>query len=356
MLDAMVRCSRHRWTVLKLPPRRVERRLTSAARWFAELLSRHPVRGVDVVFVSDAMALTDLLHYVPALLDVPAVAYFHDNHLPPPGVSGEDELGLINLQTASVATEAWFNSTFHLKTFLARAGAAAKRSNDPAVHNLLSGLMRKLQVVHPPMDLALIQRVSAAYTGEHDPYMIFADLRGGGAGVLGEALRQLTPTCEGIELASVGNGEIPADGLLQRTIPGADEIAQVHAMRKAGVVVGTRTDALYDPQAVWAMAVGCWPVLPAAGFYPELVPESLHDACLYDGTANGLAEKLSAFWRRRDRAVGREMAKSLRSFDALTACRDIDARLEKLAEHGTTLRPGVVGTLQLDLSPLELRV
>src|SRR3712207_4283115 len=39
MLEAMVRCSRHRWNVLKLPARRVERRLTSAARWFAELLS-----------------------------------------------------------------------------------------------------------------------------------------------------------------------------------------------------------------------------------------------------------------------------------------------------------------------------
>src|SRR5438477_13123292 len=39
MLETVVRLSRHRWTLLKLPPRRIERRLTTAANWFSEQLS-----------------------------------------------------------------------------------------------------------------------------------------------------------------------------------------------------------------------------------------------------------------------------------------------------------------------------
>src|SRR4051812_9579436 len=39
MLESLIKCSRHRWTLLKLPPRRIERRLIAAAHWFAEQLS-----------------------------------------------------------------------------------------------------------------------------------------------------------------------------------------------------------------------------------------------------------------------------------------------------------------------------
>ena len=40
MLETLVHYSKHRWTVLKLPPRRIERRLTAAAHWFAEMIER----------------------------------------------------------------------------------------------------------------------------------------------------------------------------------------------------------------------------------------------------------------------------------------------------------------------------
>jgi hypothetical protein len=55
MLDALSRCSRHRWTLLKLPARRFERRQLVAATWFAEHLSRNEIGNVDVVFSSEAL-------------------------------------------------------------------------------------------------------------------------------------------------------------------------------------------------------------------------------------------------------------------------------------------------------------
>src|SRR5688500_20288766 len=67
MLETIVRCSRHRWTVLKLPPRRIERRLAVAANWFAEQLTRHWVGRVDLVFTSEAMNVTSLFELMPQI-------------------------------------------------------------------------------------------------------------------------------------------------------------------------------------------------------------------------------------------------------------------------------------------------
>src|SRR5580658_6520163 len=82
MLETLMRCSRHRWTLLKLPPRRIERRLSAAAHWFAEQLSRHWVGRVDVLFTSEALNLADLIRFVPHLKRKPSVVYFHSNQLP----------------------------------------------------------------------------------------------------------------------------------------------------------------------------------------------------------------------------------------------------------------------------------
>ncbi|HWP39717.1 MAG TPA: DUF3524 domain-containing protein, partial [Tepidisphaeraceae bacterium] len=49
MLETLIRCSRHRWTLLKLPPRRIERRLSAASVWFAELLTRHWTGSIDLL-------------------------------------------------------------------------------------------------------------------------------------------------------------------------------------------------------------------------------------------------------------------------------------------------------------------
>src|SRR5438094_2965882 len=92
MLDALIHCSRHRWTLLKLPPRRIERRLTAAAHWFAEQLSRHWAGRVDVLFTSEALNLADLMRLVPNLMRKPSVVYFHDNQLPHPNSNSDNPL------------------------------------------------------------------------------------------------------------------------------------------------------------------------------------------------------------------------------------------------------------------------
>ena len=123
MLETLIHFSRHRWTLLKLPPRRIERRFSVAAHWFAEQLTRHWVGRVDLLFTSEAMNLADLYRLMPQLIRKPSVVYFHSNQLPHPAATSDNPLDMANLNTATASTEIWFNSLFHLRDFLSRATA-----------------------------------------------------------------------------------------------------------------------------------------------------------------------------------------------------------------------------------------
>jgi hypothetical protein len=154
MLGALVKCSRHRWTLLKLPPRKMERRLSAAANWFAEQLCQHFSGHIDILFTSEAMNLESLVRLVPDLAARPSVVYFHDNHLPEVNSTRHGPFDLINLNTASVATEVWFNSNYHLQEFLDRGSALVARHAELAGRNPMPAITAKARLFPPPMDLA----------------------------------------------------------------------------------------------------------------------------------------------------------------------------------------------------------
>src|SRR5208282_1942573 len=109
MLETLIHHSRHRWTLLKLPPRRMERRLAAAANWFAEQLSRHWVGRVDLLFTSEALNLADVVRLLPEVSQKPSVVYFHENQLPDPPPIRISAKDVVNMASAQVATELWFN-------------------------------------------------------------------------------------------------------------------------------------------------------------------------------------------------------------------------------------------------------
>src|SRR5882672_8186157 len=91
MLEAIARYSRHRWRILKLPPRKMHRRLLVSSMWFAETLSRNGLGKVDLLFCSEALNLADFLRLAPGLGKRPSVVYFHENQLPEPGADGPEK-------------------------------------------------------------------------------------------------------------------------------------------------------------------------------------------------------------------------------------------------------------------------
>jgi len=330
MLEAVIRTSRHRWTLLKLPPRRIERRLAAAAQWFSEQLSRHWAGRTDMLFTSEAMNLTDLFRLMPQLARKPSVVYFHDNELPEPTVTKTTPLHLVNLTTARAATEIWFNSLWHLRAFLVRASALVDRHPELAATRPMPEITAKAQLMPPPTDFGLLQDL-APRAAARDPRTIFVDTRGADIVLLNATLKLLAKRNLAYRLVTVGPVEGLGDDIARRTVSERDEAAQVIALREAGVYLSTRPRTNADHHAVRALAVGAWPVLPRSGVYPELIPPGLHTLCLYDkATPDDVVSRLQLFWTTEAPDHRDDVRHVLKKFDAASAGRAFDERIEQL--------------------------
>ncbi|MDB5353704.1 MAG: glycosyl transferase group 1 [Phycisphaerales bacterium] len=356
MLDTVIRCSRHRWTLLKLPPRRMERRLSVAANWFAEQLSRHWSGKLDLLFTSEAMNLGSLYRLVPALATPPSVVYFHDNQLPDPqrivtkaekvsrgsiGSTGQVvvapppdvNLELVNLNTATAATEIWFNSVYHLKTFLGRATNLVARHPELSSHNPMLEVTRRAHVMAPPIDMNIVPHVKATMKlPPRDSKAIFIETRDADMRLLNAALSMLSSRNINFRLITVGPVEDLSDQWPRRTISETDDLAHVAGLLEAGVVLSAKPGATCDHQIIRGLLAGCRPVLPDRGVYSELLPGSLHTQTLYPSSnAKGMADRLqeamySAYsWHPPD------FRQTLSHFEAIAACKAFDERLAGLA-------------------------
>ncbi len=337
MLETIMRYSRHRWTLLRLPPRRIERRLAAAAHWFAEQLSRHWVGRVNAVFTSEAMNLGDLMRLVPQIAAKPTAVYFHDNQLPPVGERAVSPLHLVNLSTAQSATEVWFNSQYHLQTFLQKASSLVEKHPEFSGRNPLPDLIRKAHLMPPPVDLPLDRDIRQQLNLQRDPQLVFVDTRDSNVRLLNQALSLLNSRGEKYKLVTIGPLEGLADDLPRFTISERDEDAQILALHQASVLLSIRPGAASDHHAIRALSSGCWPVFPDSGVYPEILPKSMHPLCLYDGQSPDiLADLLQNSWHaERVPQQEEELLAILQQYDALKACHAIDERLEQMAVHAS---------------------
>jgi hypothetical protein len=336
MLEALARCSRHRWTILKLPARRIERRLMVAATWFAEHLSRNGVGDVDLVFSSEALNLADFLRLRPDLANKPSVVYFHDNQLPDP-LDGrlDTPTDLVNLNSAMAAREIWFNSLYNLRTFLSRASGLVSRHPELQTRSPLPGLTGKAQLVSPPIELTRLQEAAAAASATRDwaEKSILVDTRDADAAVLVEALSLLAarkdpPT----KVTLIGKLKGLPASLRPTVLAERDEAAHVKALLESNVLMSARPRTASDDLAVRALAVGCLPVVPETGVYAEVLPEVLHLTCLHDGTPASIVSRVLDAWDAdRDGGLQIHLDETLAPYDAIGACRVIDERLDALA-------------------------
>ncbi len=331
MLNAIRRCSRHRWTILKLPPRRMERRLAAAANWFAEQLCRHFTGDIDVLFTSEAMNLSSLVRLVPELAKRPAVVYFHDNQLPDVASKQDGPFDLINLTTAHAATEIWFNSNYHLRTFLARAQALVARHPELEATDSLRAVSSKAFIVAPPTDLTFTAGVRAYRQPPRDAHTIFVETRNADVKLLNAALDILSQK-RNFKLITVGPVDRLSDKWQRSTVREADEVAQVVGMLESQVFLSVKPAANFDYLFIRGMLAGCHPMVPNTGMYHEILPESMVDAGMFLPTPEGLATKLSAALDNAEFAAQPpDWRRPFARLDAITAARHIDERFDQMA-------------------------
>jgi hypothetical protein len=337
MLETLIHCSRHRWLLLKLPPRRIERRLTAASIWFAEQLTRHWVGKTDLLFTSEAMNLADLYRHVPALQRVPSVVYFHSNQLPPVNSINDGPLDLVNLSTASAASEIWFNSQFHQDDFMQRTSAMVRRHPEFAGRNPVPELQARSHVMIPPVSLQHIHDLLEREQIRREKRTIFVETRDADNRLINRTMSMLQRRGERFKLITVGPVEDLLPDLPRITLPEADEAAHARALLETSIFLSARFGATSDHHAVRALAGGCWPLLPRSGVYVEMLPAMLHRVCLFEDEPDVLASRLQDSWHlERPDGYQHELAMILHQFEPVAACKLFDEHLEKLVSR----RPG----------------
>jgi hypothetical protein len=96
------------------------------------------------------------------------------------------------------------------------------------------------------------------------------------------------------------------------------------------VIVSTKADAASDFLVVRGLAAGCRPILPASGFYPELLPRRCGPRTLRV-RARVLADQLQqAITPFQTATESNELKPRLAPFDPSSACKTMDERFEEL--------------------------
>lgn len=332
-LELLARNSRNRWTVYKLPARRLERRLNTAAQWFHQQMSRAGGVHCDAVFTSDAMNLADFVRLNPDFGRKPIIAYFYCNPLA--GEAAADQQArLAILATAGCATEIWFGSLFHMKEFLSNAAAMHDAHTELGGKEPLRALVAKSQLMFPPVEL--VPPKDSNIDSERKGRTISVDNREGSPTQLfREVINSIAQRREPVAVHVIGRkiDNMP-EGVPVVQIDAKQDTEIARAFRRSELFICGQPADRFDPLPMLAMTLGCIPVLPKAGYFSEFLPKALQAGCLYDPTADDLQSRIMDLWYLRRPAVARkELDMIFDRYLPITATRCVDQRIAHLVQQ-----------------------
>ena len=309
-IDGLSKAGRHAWTVLTLPAHKWKWRMRHSAITFAsraaELIKKR--QCPDMVFCSDMLNLAEFIALAPVEISkLPKVIYFHENQLTYP-VRVEDErdyqFAMTNLTSALAADAVWFNSRFHMESFLDALVKFLKSMPDFQPLEAVDIIRAKSSVHHPGIaDLEYLPerkpgplRILWAARWEHDknPELFFkaleilkADNVPFRLSVIGQSFRDRPDVFAGAR--EIFSGHIDHWGYQKIR---AD---YEHVLQQADVVVSTANHEFFGISVVEAIAAGVYPLVPDRLSYPEIIGQAQIENAeqfFYDGSFGDLADKL----------------------------------------------------------------
>lgn len=265
----------------------------------------------DILFCSDMLNLAEFLGLVDeSIRQLQKVVYFHENQLTYP-VQVESERDyqycMTNITTATAADAVWFNSAFHRDEFIEAIGAFLKRMPDYQPNEVIEQIRAKSSI-HPPGIIPIQHskkrqpgpvRILWAARWEHDknPEDFFAAvkiLKDKGfefrLSVIGEQFRDQPDVFDWAK-------DYFADHIDRWGYQSSHSEYEA-ALAESDIVVSTANHEFFGIGMLEAIAAGCFPILPNRLSYPSIIQSLVEDeqqrrAFLYDGTIEGLAEKLT---------------------------------------------------------------
>ncbi|MGD8786742.1 MAG: DUF3524 domain-containing protein [Phycisphaerales bacterium] len=315
-IDDFSQVSSHNWTILTLPAHKWKWRMRHSAITFTQQVSELLKQGQswDMLFCSDMLNLAEFIALCPAeIAGLPKVIYFHENQLTYP-VRVEDErdyqFAMTNLTSALTADSVWFNSQFHMDSFIEALAKLLKSMPD---HQPLEACeeIRAKSSVHPPgiagFPMATQRepgpmRILWSARWEHDknPELFFEAIEILKAGdiefrlsVIGQSFRDKPDVFEKAHRSF--NGHIDFWGYQDSR----EDYERV--LMQADVIVSTANHEFFGISVVEAIAAGACPLLPNRLSYPEILGLGRIEGAeqfFYNGSAQDLADKLTQLTAR----------------------------------------------------------
>jgi glycosyltransferase involved in cell wall biosynthesis len=311
-LNGLTANSRHSFSRLGLPARKWKWRMRGSAIYFAQqLTSGHcpDVNDIDLIFTSDMTAVADLRALLPnALKDKPIICYFHENQLtyPIPDEFQRDyQYGFTNITSCLTADAVWFNSRYHLDSFLEAVEALLKKMPDYVPTGIVETINRRATVMPLGLSPELFQLPAKTkpkfppvilwnHRWEYDKnpdefFEVLFDIDRMGIEfrliVAGENFRTAPPIFAAAKNTLTDHidhfGYVSDQGEYQKLLGACD------------IVVSTSIHEFFGLSVLEAIAAGCCPLLPNRLSYPELICAEFHHRYLYNNRVE-LREKLIA--------------------------------------------------------------
>jgi glycosyltransferase involved in cell wall biosynthesis len=318
-IDSLSKVSENTWSILTLPAHKWKWRMRHSAITFARMAAELLKKGQtpDIVFCSDMLNLAEFAALAPVDISrLPKVIYFHENQLTYP-VRHEDErdyqFAMTNLTSALAADAVWFNSKFHMNSFLKALWKFLKSMPDFQPLEAAE-IIRAKSSVHPPGidDLKPLHqkqtgplRILWAARWEHDknPELFF------------EALEILKANEVKFRLSVIGQSfRDRPDVFAKAHHRFADHIDHwgyqktrsdyERVLKQAHVIVSSANHEFFGISVVEAIAAGACPLVPDRLSYPEilgLAQIEKTEQFFYDGSPGDLAHKMGRLADRLDK-------------------------------------------------------
>ncbi|MEA3501136.1 MAG: DUF3524 domain-containing protein, partial [Actinomycetota bacterium] len=277
--------------------------------------------------------------------NAPVAVYFHESQFSYPlsPLDRPDQTyPMINWSSAVAADLAIFNSEFHRTLFLEQVERFLHQFPDRS-HGALVREVKDRSIVLPVgVDLA---RIAAAPQRDRDgaPLILWNQRweHDKGPDEFVDLVRALIERDLDFNAAVVGERFVSAPesferlpGLLGDRLIAYDFLSDdqyVGILQRADVVVSTAHQEFFGIAIVEAMAAGAFPVLPDRLVYPDRIPMTRHETCLYQDH-DGLVEKVQwAIAHREESAeIATELASTVQQYDWSEVAPRYDGVLEDL--------------------------
>lgn len=314
--DCLRRHSRHVMELLTLPDENWGWRMRWSARHFAALLLNRgtDTKPYDLIMATDLINIADLHSMLGTRLPrVPLLLYMHESQLRYPRSDGKTppiEHALTDIKNVLSAELTLFNSAFHRDSFLQEAARVLGSIPGFETGRELDALHQNSRVCYPGFERMPGMRPAR---GAGPPVIVWnhrwePDKQ---PALFGRVLERLEEGGTEFRLILLGEQPLGAhnnppgrqdpvfESLCERFRPQilhagytADREQYFRLLRQGDIVLSTALQENFGLSMLQAVDAGCIPLAPKRLAYPEVLPDSVHTACLYNGTQD-LLRKLA---------------------------------------------------------------